>query len=287
MSLRDLGTPESLQDVPERMARLLAGDSLTFEVQHYHRDGHSFPLEVSASMITIRGQSFIQSFHRDITERKRAEETLLAALAEKIVLLKEIHHRVKNNLQIVSSLLRLQSGRIDNAEAKAALLDMQNRMRSMALIHEHFYQSDNLAAVDFTAYLKSLCTQLFHTLVTTPGTIRLHLDIAPVRLDIDKAIPCGLLVNELVTNALKHAFPDGRCGELRVELQELENGQGCRLRVADNGVGLPPDFDLKQVPSLGLKLVTDLARQLGGQLEIGTGPGAVFEIEFMADPASQ
>jgi two-component sensor histidine kinase len=108
------------------------------------------------------------------------------------------------------------------------------------------------------------------------------MNLAPVRLNIDKVIPCGLLVNELITNALKHAFPDGRSGELRVELQELENGQGCRLRVADDGVGLPPDFDLKQVPSLGLRLATDLARQLGGGLKIGAGPGAVFEVEFKA-----
>jgi two-component sensor histidine kinase len=218
----------------------------------------------------------------EITKRKRAEASLQESLREKESLLKEIHHRVKNNLQIISSLLRLQAGRLDSPSAKAALQDMQNRVRSMALIHETLYRSENLAAVDLADYLKSLCQQLFRTLVVTPGSPQLHLDLAPVCLQIDQAIPCGLLVNELVSNALKHAFPAGRRGELRIELATLAEGAGWRLRVADDGVGLPPGFDLQDLTSLGLKLVSDLARQLGARLEIGAGPGAVFEIEFKA-----
>jgi len=150
----------------------------------------------------------------------------------------------------------------------------------MALIHESLYRSDNMAEVDISAYLNSLCAQLMSALVITSGAIRLRLDLAPVHLAIDKAIPFGLLVNELITNALKHAFPDGRSGELCVSLQPLAGAQGWRLRVSDDGVGLPPDFDLQQTTSLGLKLVADLTHQLGGRLEIGAGPGAVFEIEF-------
>ncbi|MEI6653991.1 MAG: sensor histidine kinase, partial [Verrucomicrobiota bacterium] len=194
--------------------------------------------------------------------------------------LKEIHHRVKNNLQIISSLLRLQSGQVDHSATKAVLQDMQNRVRSMALIHEHLYRSENLASVDLSNYIKSLCQQLFRTLLATPDAVQLHLNILSVSLDIDQAIPCGLLVNELVSNALEHAFPPGRHGELWVELRAVADGQGCRLRVADNGAGLPPDFALDHLTSLGLKLARDLARQLGGQLEIGPGPGAVFEVEF-------
>jgi two-component sensor histidine kinase len=159
---------------------------------------------------------------------------------------------------------------------------MQNRIRSMALIHEHLYRSDNLAQVDLAAYLKQLGTQLFHALVARPSAITLHFELAPVRLEIDQAVPCGLLVSELISNALKHAFPAGCTGEVRVELQPIEGGPGLRLRVADNGVGLPADFNPQRTQSLGLQLVSELARQMGGRLEIGVGPGAVFEVAFSA-----
>ena len=223
---------------------------------------------------------------RDITPRKRAEEALLdsrqrleTSLREKELLLKEIHHRVKNNLLVVACLLRLQSTTTEDPHAKAAMIGMRNRVHAMALIHESLYRSDNMAAVDMAAYVNSLCSQLMRALAITPGAIRLRLDLAPLCLEIDKAIPFGLLVNELVSNALEHAFPDGRSGELRVSLQPLAEAQGWRLRVADNGVGMPPDFDLKQTTSLGLRLVTDLTRQLEGKLEIRTGPETVFQIE--------
>ncbi|MCX6874297.1 MAG: sensor histidine kinase [Verrucomicrobia bacterium] len=213
---------------------------------------------------------------------QESEISLRESLGEKELLLKEIHHRVKNNLQIISSLLRLQAHQIDNVETKAVLLDMQNRVHAMALIHKHLYLPENIASVDLSTYLKSLCNQLVRVLVTTPGAIQLHLNLAPIRLEIDQAIPCGLLVNELVSNALKHAFPAGRCGEVRVDFHALEDAPGWRLRVADNGVGLPPGFALDHLTSLGLKLASDLARQIGGRLELGTGPGAAFELECRA-----
>jgi PAS domain S-box-containing protein len=213
----------------------------------------------------------------DLTERKRAEEALLVSLREKESMLKEIHHRVKNNLQIVSSLLNLQCNKMENSIAKAALRDMQNRVRSMALIHEHLYRSENLAAVDMTAYLKSLCSQLFRALVTRPGAIKLHMDMGVVQLGIDQAIPCGLLVNELVSNALKHAFPEGRAGGVRVELHPIEDGS-LHLKVSDDGIGLPQDFAIRNLTSLGLMLANDLSRQIGGKLVVG--PAATFEITF-------
>jgi two-component sensor histidine kinase len=219
-------------------------------------------------------------YFRNITERKRAEAKLQASLREKEALLKEIHHRVKNNLQVVTSLLRLQSGKMASPEVQAALLDLQNRVHAMALIHEHLYRAENLAQVDLAPYLKILCAQLFHALVARRGAVQFHQDLASVHLGLDQAIPCGLLVNELVSNCLKHAFPDGRAGEVRVELQPVAGGPAVRLRVADNGVGLPAGFDLKRLTSLGLQLAPDLARQMGGKLEIGPGPGAVFEVTF-------
>jgi two-component sensor histidine kinase len=143
-------------------------------------------------------------------------------------------------------------------------------------------RSKNLAQVDLSAYLNQLCTQLFRALVARPGAIKLHMDLNTVHLSIDQAIPCGLLVNELVTNAFKHAFPEGHTGDVRIELQPMEDANSLRLRVSDNGVGLPKEFDIKNLTSLGLSLVSDLARQIGSLLVIGPGPGAAFEIVFKA-----
>ena len=207
-------------------------------------------------------------------------------LREKESLLKEVHHRVKNNLQVISSLMRLQSAQIENPVAQAALRDMQNRIASMALLHETLYQSGNLARVDLAAYLQSLCSQLFNSLVMDPGSIQLRLDVASVSLELSQAVPCGLIINELVSNCLKHAFPDKRAGEVRVELQAVGGGASLRLRVADNGVGLPATLDLQQLRSLGLQLVSDLVGQIQGRLEIGRGPGAVFEVVFTPQTAS-
>ena len=220
------------------------------------------------------------AFNSMTAELQTLHGALESSLREKEALLKEVHHRVKNNLQIIISLLRLQTRKIDNAVARASLEDMQNRVRSMALIHEHLYRSENLAAVDLSDYLKSLCLHLFHALAPAPAVIELRLDLAPVRLAIDRAIPCGLLVNELVSNAIKHAFPGGRAGIVRVELQPLQGGEGLRLRVADNGVGLAAALDLSQLDTLGLQLVASLARQLGGRLDIQNASGAVFDLVF-------
>ena len=213
-------------------------------------------------------------------ERMRTALVLQESLREKEFLLKEIHHRVKNNLQLVSSLLNMQGEQIDSPAVKTALIDLRSRVRSMGMIHEHLYRSENLAKVDLITYLTQLCEQLHRVLVVTPESIQLHLELAAVNLAIDQAVPCGLLVNELVTNAFKHAFPAGRCGEVWVELQALSAGAGLRLRVADNGVGMPPELDPQHFSSLGLKLGGNLARQLGGHLEIGPGPGTEVVVTF-------
>jgi PAS domain S-box-containing protein len=251
-----------------------------FETIHKRRDGLIFPVEVRSCAAQINGETLLLSVIRDITERKRVENAVRESLHEKESLLKEIHHRVKNNLQIVSSLLRLQSGQIEHPSARAAMQEMQNRVHSMALIHEHLYRSENLAQVDMAAYFKSLCPKLMRTLAARPEAIRLHLDLIPVYLEIDQALPCGLLVNELVSNALKHAFPEGRTGEVRLELRPVDDGRQIHLRVSDNGVGLPADFDMQRLSSLGLELASDLATQIKGRLEIGPGPGATFDVVF-------
>jgi len=256
-----------------------------YETQGLRRDGTTFDMEVRITTYEIEAETYTIGILRDITQRKQAETVLQESVREKESLLKEIHHRVKNNLQVISSLLRLQFGPIKNLETQAALKDMEGRLRSMALVHEHLYGGENLGSVDLDTYLKQLCTQLFHALVAPPRSVQLRLDLASVRLEIDQAVPCGLLVNELVSNAFKHAFPKGRAGEVRVELQPLPDGSAFRLRVADTGVGLPAAFDLQRLKSLGLGLVVTLTRQLQGKLRIGPGPGAEFVVVFTPKPA--
>ena len=220
--------------------------------------------------------------------RKQADEALRASLREKESLLKEIHHRVKNNLQVITSLLRLEAGRSAHPETRSVLKEMQNRIRSMALLHESLYRSENLERVDLPAYIRQLTTHLFRSMLAKPGSIQLELELAPVSLPLEQAVPCGLLVNELVSNCLKHGFPDGRAGKVRIELQTLDDGQSIRLQVSDTGVGLPADFEEKSATSLGLQLVADLARQLKGQLEVNRAAhlGAAFEVIFEARPTS-
>lgn len=224
---------------------------------------------------------------KDVTERRKAEEALRLSLQEKEALLKEVHHRVKNNLQVITSLLRLETNRSGEPAARAVLKDMQGRIQAMALLHETLYRSGIFAWVDLGAYLKQLATRAFRAVAGQPGSTQLDLDLAPVRVDMDRAVSCGLLVNELISNCMKHAFPDGRPGRIRVELKPIAGGPQVRLSVSDTGVGLPADLEAKSGHSLGLQLASDLARQIGGRLEIEPGPGAVFAVTFAAaDPTT-
>jgi two-component sensor histidine kinase len=157
--------------------------------------------------------------------------------------------------------------------------EMQGRIRSMALLHESLYRTGTFASVELGGYLKQLCTQAFRASTQQNNGVRLVLDLAEVQVTLDQATPCGLLVNELISNCLKHGFPDGRTGEVRVALESLGDRQWC-LSVRDNGAGLPPDFEARRTTSLGLQLVSDLAQQLGATLEVGPGPGAAFKVMF-------
>jgi PAS domain S-box-containing protein len=212
-------------------------------------------------------------------DREKADEALRASLCEKQALLKEVHHRVKNNMQVISSLLRLESSRVDDPATRRLATDMQNRISSMAVLHETLYRSGNFAQVDLSAYLRQLVGQLSRSLMRAPGQVQLALELSAISLDLDQAIPCGLIVNELVSNAFKHAFPEGRTGGIRVDLSPVGAGR-LRLRVKDDGVGLAMNFEASRGKSLGLQLVSDLARQLGGSLESCSGDGACFEVTF-------
>jgi two-component sensor histidine kinase len=221
----------------------------------------------------------IQVIQRDITERKRAEEKIRASLREKEVLLKEIHHRVKNNLQIISSLLYLQATRTEHPGAISALRESRNRIKSMALIHERLYQSPNLASVDMGEYTRNLVSDLQRSHSIGERAVRLRLDIEDIPLGITEAIPCGLIINELVSNALKHAFPKGRAGEITIGLQRGGANQ-VTLTVSDNGIGLPEQVDFRKSPSLGLTLINSLVEQLGGTIELDRSGGTAFTITF-------
>lgn len=212
---------------------------------------------------------------RNIDDRKHAEKRIKASLEEKEVLLKEIHHRVKNNMQIISSLLSLQSRHVKDGRELEILKESQNRVMSMAMIHEKLYRTHNLAQINFEEYIQSLISGLFSSYGINPGIIKTKLNLKEVLLDIDTAIPCGLILNELVTNSLKHAFPEGRKGEINIILsQEGENM--LKMIVGDNGIGFPEDIDFQNTDSLGLKLVNTLVNQLKGEIELERYNGTKF-----------
>lgn len=216
---------------------------------------------------------------RDVTERRRTEDQLLLSVQEKEILLKEIHHRVKNNLQVVSSLLNLQSRHATSDAVRDLFRESQIRVRSMALIHEKLYKSKDLARIDFGQYVKSLSEYLYRSYVVNSDLIKLAIDIQDVQLGIDSAIPCGLIINELVSNAVKYAFPGGRRGEIRIRLHPTPDG-ARELVVADNGIGLPADLDIHQSATLGLQLVNSLVGQLRATLEVTSSGGTEFRLCF-------
>jgi two-component sensor histidine kinase len=263
---------------------------ITAAVQRAVEHGEPFNLELS--IITARGKRRlvhaignpdlsarkVVGFFQDITERKLAEMAITVTLKEKESLLKEVHHRVKNNLQVITSLLRLESARSAHSETKSVLQEMRGRIRSRALLHEALYHSGTVAGVDLGEYLTQLAREAFAAHNTSPSSVQLRLDLGSVHAEMDQALPCGLIVNELLANALEHGFPDGHRGEVLVELHTGDEGRRLRLRVSDTGVGLPADFATRRNDSLGLQLISDLAGQLGGTLDIGPGPAAVFTV---------
>jgi two-component sensor histidine kinase len=215
---------------------------------------------------------------RDITELKLTEERVRASLVEKEVLLKEIHHRVKNNLQVISGLLYLKSEHVDLPEVKEALQESRGRVQSIALIHEQLYKAADLAQVDFAEYFAPWKEHAMELLGADPQRIRVVCDIDPVLLAVDQAIPCALIMNELVSNAVKYAFPGTRLGRVEVQLKMMRDA--CRLSVADDGVGLPESCSLEQTPSLGLHLVGILTRQLKGAATIDRSAGTRIQVQF-------
>jgi two-component sensor histidine kinase len=229
--------------------------------------------------IAIEKARLFEQAQNEILERKRAEEQIKMSLKEKEVLLQEIHHRVKNNMQVISSLLNLQSGYVQDQQILEILQDSQNRVRSMALIHEKLYRSENLAQIDFGEYVRDLTADLVRSSGAQSEKVALEVRVDNVFLDIDTAVPCGLILNELVSNSLKHAFPKNLTGDLLVELRAGPEGM-LQLNVVDNGIGFPQELDYHQLDSLGLQLVTSLVEQLDGTIALDPAEGTNFQIKF-------
>jgi PAS domain S-box-containing protein len=265
-----------------RMGRLSHGRGSDLGFTVTCKDGQKKDIEFRTTSLTDYSVVVLN----DVTERKRAEEQIRASLREKEILLKEIHHRVKNNLQIVSSLLYLQTRRTEHSGVISALRESQNRIKSMALIHERLYQSPDLASVDMGEYTRSLVSDLRHSHIAEESAVRLAVTIEDIPLGITEAIPCGLIINELVSNALKHAFPKGKEGEIVIQLLRKDASQ-ITLTVSDNGVGLPEQADFRKSPSLGLTLINSLVEQLNGTIELDRSGGTTFTITFRqsGDPA--
>ncbi len=240
-------------------------------------DGSYLAVEsISQNMFNVPSVAGIVVTTHPIEERKNMENAIKSSLREKEILLKEIHHRVKNNMQIISSLLNLQKEYVDDYEAINVLQESQNRVKTMSIIHEKLYQSDNLTHINIKEYVEKLINDLFFSYAVT--NITPVLDIKKIKLNIETALPCGLIISELVSNSLKYAFPEDTTGKLNVSMKKIEDK--FELIICDNGVGLPKDLDFKNTESLGLQLVNNLVGQLDGQIEVNNSLGTKFRITF-------
>jgi len=274
-------TEETLHRTRRDFRRAMSEGVRRVEELFQKKDGERFWVEIKTTPVRHRGKlKYYLSNWVDITERRKAEEIIKASLKEKEVLLQEVHHRVKNNLQVISSLLKLQSRKIGDEHYAEMLNESQNRVKTMALIHEELYQAEDLARIDLGGYIKSLMRGLFIAYGPEAGRIAPRIEVEDIRLGVNYAMPCGLVINELVSNSLKHAFPDGKKGEIKIAMLRIE-GDEVELVVSDNGIGIPESLEFGNPESLGLRLVTMLVEdQLGGQVELDRTEGTRFQIRF-------
>ncbi|MCD6163716.1 MAG: PAS domain S-box protein [candidate division Zixibacteria bacterium] len=273
------GGQDSMTLANENMKTAFETGKSHFEWLHMKLDGTEFSADVLLTPMELGGHKILQAVVRDITERKQTEQQIKTSLKEKEVLLKEIHHRVKNNLQVITSLLNLQSKNIKDKEALIMFRDSQSRVKSMALIHEKLYQSKDLARIDFSEYTRNLTNYLMRSFENNSISIKLYLNVDKIMLGVDTAVPCGLIINELFSNSLKYAFKDRENGEININFSENDDGKYI-LTVSDNGSGFKGKADLQTTDSLGLQLVSTLTRQLGGVIQLDAEKGTKFSVIF-------
>ncbi|MCC7560786.1 MAG: PAS domain S-box protein [Methanobacterium sp.] len=278
LSFMDFVHPEDQQRILEYHKMRRSGDVNIpdeYEFRLLDKDGEERQIMLYASIIPSTTDSVVSLL--DITQRKTAENEVKRSLNEKELLLREIHHRVKNNMQIISSLLNLQRSYIHDEEAANILQESQGRVKSMALIHEKLYQTSDLARINVEEYIQSLTMNLFHSYTVNPG-IKLSMDVSDLYFNIDTAVPLGLIINELVSNSLKYAFKDRDEGEIRISLLETAEPGKYLLLIRDDGTGFPHELDFAESHSLGLQLVNTLVNQLDGEIEMITNGGTTFNI---------
>ena len=279
-SLKEFFPPEVAEKQLDLIRKVVnTGEGVDLEMHVPYEDRDKW---FSTSLQPIYGRDnqihSVQVISRDITEIKETQLKLEQALKDKEMLMKEIYHRVKNNLMVISSLLNLQSRYIKDEEAKAMFKQSQERAQSMAMIHERLYRSADLKHINFGDYIRKLAQDLFRTYVSDPSRIKLEMDVDDVMIDINIAIPLGLMVNELISNSMKHAFPGDYSGKIRVKFKEHDSQ--CMLEVSDTGVGFPPEFEFEKSDSLGLQLINSLTQQISGELELESNHGTTFKITF-------
>lgn len=264
----------------QKIDRVFAGEGLKFETYFIDTRGLKHWREVFLSPIHGGGDAVIEvaCIAHDITDQKEAEVSIRQSLKEKEVLLKEVHHRVKNNLQVISSILNLQSSYVKDKKSLDLLLESQNRIKSMAFVHESLYQTRDFSNIKFSIYVENICSNLVHSYSNPDNPPELEMDLDSILLNLDTAIPCGLIINELVSNALKYAFKGKRKGKLSVIVKLV--GETIRVVIADNGKGLSPDIDFRNTESLGLQLVVTLVEQINGKIQLESQKGAKFTFEF-------
>ncbi len=274
--------PEDQEKVINLHKKRVAGKKAksSYEFKGVKKDGAVIFCEVDAVVLRKKGDIIgTRSYIRDITESKKDKQRIEDSLREKEVLLREIHHRVKNNMQVISSLLSLQSKDIEEENILKIFKESQRRIRTMAMVHEKLYGSEDLSKVDFSKYISSLVQYLFHSFGIDSEKISIKQDVKKIFLDINTAIPVGLLTNELISNSLKHAFPEGGKGEVEVSMERRDDGK-IRLMVSDNGVGIEDELDLNKIGSFGLQLVKMLTEQLHGDIKVESNEKTSFIITF-------
>ena len=278
--ISDLIVPEELKEESIEHAKVVtSGKTTLFESIRFHKNGTKIDIEAIGKPILLgENQLALLVIYRDITERKRAEKRMVQDLKEKEILLKEVHHRVKNNMQVISSMLKLQSRFIEDKKALGLFKNSQNRVKSMALIHERIYMSKDLASVNFEEYVQNLARNLFVNNRISSNNVVLEMDIIDVNVNMNKAVPLGLIINELISNSLKHAFPEGRKGVLTVSIKM--QGDKFEMIVADDGIGSKKDLNVENPVTLGLELINALSAQLHGEMKYVSDKGTKFILTF-------
>jgi PAS domain S-box-containing protein len=273
--------PDDREMVIGRHERRIKGEDIqnNYLFRIIQRDDTVRWVVLNAVLVEWEGKSATLNFLSDTTERKKAEEKIQASLNEKETLLQEIHHRVKNNMQIISSLLKLQGSSIDDEQAKDALKESQSRIFAMSAVHETLYGSENLSEINLKQYINTVSRALIQTYLPDPNRVKLSIDSDDIKIDIRIASPIGLIINELVSNSLKHAFPGDKDGKIDI-IMKIHNGM-LTITVSDSGGGMQDGVDWKNVGTLGLKLVCTLVeKQLAGSISLENQNGTTFIIKF-------